>query len=96
MYEGFKETLIADNILLLLPLDLWSLKIDWFDPFEDVTAQYERLFNAAQNGYAEAEDVIRWNFPNLTQEEIKAKIKRIKASNKSDSNSALERIFAGE
>ena len=95
MYEGFKEALIADNILLLLPLDLWSLKIDWFDPFEDVTAQYERLFNAAQNGYAEAEDVIRWNFPNLTQEEIEAKIERIKEKKKSDSDSALNNIFAG-
>ena len=96
MHEGICETLIVDNILSLIPMDLWSLKIDWFDPFEDVTAQYERVLNAAENGYAEAEDVIRFLFPNLTQKEIEEKMERIKKSKESDSNSALERIFAGE
>ncbi len=95
MYEGIKETLIADNILSLIPLGLWDLKVDWFDPFADEASQYERIKTAAQDGYAEAEDVVRWLFPDLSQQEIEEKLARISATNQANTDQALERILQG-
>ncbi len=94
MYEGIKETLIADNILSLIPLGLWDLKVDWFDPFVDETAQYERIKTAAQDGYAEAEDVVRWLFPDLSQQEIEEKLARISATNQANTERAIENIIS--
>lgn len=96
MYEGIKETLIADNILSLIPMGLWTLKIDWFDPFTDEAAQFERILKCAEEGYAESEDVVRWIFPNLSQEEIDDKLARIAAQLQTDTDQALERILTGQ
>lgn len=96
MYEGIKETLIADNILLLIPTDLWTLKIDWFDPFTDEATQFERILRGAESGYAESEDVVRWIFPNLSQEEIDNKLARIAAQKQINTDQALERILMGQ
>lgn len=96
MYEGIKDALIADNILSLIPMDLWSLKVDWFDPFADEETQFNRIVQGAQAGYAEAEDVVRWIFPNLSQEEIDDKLERIAMQRRINSDQALERILMGQ
>ena len=95
MAEGIRELMLADNILLLIPLDLWNLKIDWFDAFADEQTQYERLISAAEGGYAEDEDVVRFIFPTLTQDEITEKLARIRKARSDRDEEALERILGG-
>lgn len=96
MLDGFKATLEADAMFLNIPIDLWSLKIDWFDAFQDEESQYKRLANAVDRGIAEKADEMQWLFPNLTQEEIDKKIERINTANKVNSDMAIERILNGD
>lgn len=96
IYNGIQEALIADNILSLIPMGLWTLKIDWFDPFADEDKQFDRIMQGAEAGYAEAEDVVRWIFPNLSQEEIDDKLERIAMQRQLNSDQALERILMGQ
>ncbi len=93
---GNQMTLEADSVFLNIRKDLWSYSSDWYDPFEDPSEQWNRLVEAKNNGAAEAEDLVRWQFPGLTDKEVKEKIERIRAAAQSDTNSAIDRIFAGE
>ena len=95
MYDGINNALIADSIFLLIPIDLWSLKIDWYDAFEDADKQYERIASAVDRGLAEKADEIKWLFPSLTQEEIEEKIARIAEGEQGNTERALERILQG-
>lgn len=96
MLEGVKETLTADCVFLNIPLDVWTLTVDWFDAFEDYEKQYERLANAVDRGIAEKSDEMRWLFPNLTGEEIEEKLARIAANKSVNEDEALERLLRGE
>ena len=95
LFDGFNQIITSDSILLGVSTDLWTLNVDWYDPFEDVTAQYDRIFAAAQNGFAEDEDVIKWLFPNLSPEEIEEKKQRIKANRQTDTDNSLETLLRG-
>lgn len=95
MADGIRDLMLADNILMLIPLGLWSLKIDWFDAFADEQTQYERIISAAEKGYAEDEDVVRFIFPMLTQDEITEKLERIRKARNNRDEEALERILSG-
>ena len=96
MYEGFKEALTVDNILSLIPMDLWSLYVDWYDAFEDTDKQYERIASAVDRGVLEKEDELRWLYPNMTDEEIKEKLARLQATQTANTDQALEMILAGQ
>ncbi len=93
---GNKMTLLADSVFLNISPDLWSYSSDWYDPFEDPDAQWKRLLEAKNNGAAEEEDLIRWQFPNLSDKEVKEKLERIKVAKQADSEAAFKRAFAGE
>ena len=93
---GNKMTLLADSVFLNISPDLWSYSSDWYDPFEDPDAQWKRLLEAKSNGAAEEEDLIRWQFPNLSDKEVTEKLERIKAAKQADSEAAFNRAFAGE
>lgn len=93
---GNKMTLLADSVFLNISPDLWSYSSDWYDPFEDPDTQWKRLLEAKNNGAAEEEDLVKWQFPNLSDKEVKEKLERIKAAKKSDSEDAFSRAFAGE
>lgn len=93
--EGNRMTLTADSIYLNVRTELWKYSADWYDPFEDPSEQWQRLVEAKTNGAAEVSDLIRWQFPKLTQEEIDGKITRINESTAVSEESALERILYG-
>ncbi len=93
---GNKMTLLADSVFLNISPDLWSYSSDWYDPFEDPDTQWKRLLEAKNNGAAEDEDLVRWQFPNLSDKEVKEKLERIKAAKQADSEAAFNRAFAGE
>lgn len=81
---GLESTVEADCLFLGIPYgdrELFSIKVDWFDVFADLDSQYNRIFTAAQNGYAEKTDVMQWLFPNLDVYELQEKLERIKVAN---------------
>ncbi len=93
---GNEMTLRADAVYLNVAQDLWSYRSDWYDPFEDPDEQWRRLVEAKNNGAADATDLIKWQWPNLDEDEVMEKIERIKEEAQSEANSALDRMFAGE
>ena len=95
MFDGIKATLEADAVFLNIPLDLWSLKVDWFDTYQNEQELHDRISADIQNGFEEIDEMIRFNHPNLTPEEIQEKIKRIRATQQTNTDQALERILKG-
>ena len=96
MFDGIKATLEADAVFLNIPLDLYTVYIDWVDAFEDLDKQYERIVSAVERGVLEKEDELRWLYPNMTDEEIADKLARISAQAQTNTDQALERILAGQ
>lgn len=96
MFDGIKATLEADAVFLNIPLDLYTVMVDWFDAFLDEEAQYNRIASAVDRGVLEKEDELRWLYPNMTDEEIAEKLERISAQAQTNTDQALERILAGQ
>jgi hypothetical protein len=95
MFDGIKATLEADAVFLNIPLDLYTVMVDWFDAFLDEEAQYNRIASAVDRGVLEKEDELRWLYPNMTDDEIAEKLERLKIGQQIDANTALERILNG-
>ena len=95
MFDGIKATLEADAVFLNIPLDLYTVMVDWFDAFLDEEAQYNRIANAVDRGVLEKEDELRWLYPNMTDEEIAEKLARIEAQSQVNTDTAIERILNG-
>ena len=95
MFDGIKATLEADAVFLNIPIDLYSLSVDWFDAFLDEESQYQRIANAVDRGVLEKEDELRWLYPNMTDEEIAEKLARLETQKQANTDEALERILRG-
>ena len=95
MFDGIKATLEADAEFLNIPLDLYTVAVDWFDTYEDYDKQYERIVSAVDRGVLEKADELKWIYPNMTDEEIADKLARIEAQSKVNTDAALERILNG-
>ena len=95
MFDGIKATLEADAVFLNIPLDLYTVMVDWFDAFLDEEAQYQRIANAVDRGVLEKEDELRWLYPNMSDEEIADKLEKISAGQAANTDKALERILNG-
>ena len=96
MFDGIKATLEVDAVFLNIPIDLYTVTVDWFDAFEDTDKQYERIVSAVDRGVLEKEDELKWLYPNMTDEEIADKLARISAAQQTNTDQALERILAGQ
>lgn len=96
MFDGIKATLEADAVFLNIPLDLYTVMVDWFDSFLNEEEQYQRIANAVDRGILEKEDELKWLYPNMTDEEIADKLARIQATQQTNTDQALERILAGQ
>lgn len=95
MFDGIKATLEADAVFLNIPLDLYTVMIDWYDVFVDEEGQYQRIANAVDRGVLEKEDELRWLYPNMTDEEIADKLARLETQSQVNTDAALERILNG-
>ncbi|MBQ7292172.1 MAG: hypothetical protein IJW79_00385 [Clostridia bacterium] len=95
MFDGIKATLEADAVFLNIPLDLYTVMVDWFDAFQDEQEQYNRIVSAVDRGVLEKEDELRWLYPNMTDEEIADKLARLEAQSQVNADMALERILNG-
>lgn len=96
MFDGIKATLEADAVFLNIPIDLYTVYVDWMDAFEDLDKQYDRIVSAVDRGILEKEDELKWLYPNMTDEEIADKLARISAQAQTNTDQALERILAGQ
>ena len=96
MFDGIKATLEADAVFLNIPLDLYTVNVDFFDSFADEMEQWNRLLQGRENGVVEDEDLITWLFPTLSEQEKADKIARIQANNQVNTDMALERILQGQ
>ena len=95
MLDGIKATFEADAVFLNIPLDLYTVTVDWFDSFLNEEEQYQRIANAVDRGVLEKEDELRWLYPNMTDEEIADKLTRLDAQSQVNTDAALERILNG-
>jgi hypothetical protein len=95
MFDGIKATLEADAVFLNIPLDLYTVMVDWFDAFLDEEAQYNRIASAVDRGVLEKEDELRWLYPNMTDEEIAEKLARLETQSQVNTDAALEKILNG-
>lgn len=95
MFDGIKATLEADAVFLNIPLDLYTVTVDWYDAFQDETELYNRIVSAVDRGVLEKEDELKWLYPNMTDEEIADKLARIQANSEVNTDMALERILNG-
>lgn len=96
MFDGIKATLEADAVFLNIPLDLYTVMVDFFDSFADETEQWNRLLQGRENGVVEDEDLITWLFPTLSEQEKADKIARISEKSKLNTDEALNRILQGQ
>lgn len=96
MFDGIKATLEADAVFLNIPLDLYTVVVDFFDSFADETEQWNRLLQGRENGVVEDEDLITWLFPTLSEQEKADKIARISEKTKLNTDEALNRILQGQ
>ena len=96
MFDGIKATLEADAVFLNIPLDLYTVAVDFFDAFQDETELYNRIVSAVDRGILEKEDELKWLYPNMTDKEIADKLARISAQAQTNTDQALERILAGQ
>mgnify|MGYP006864372861 CR=1 FL=1 len=94
--NGVEMTIGADAVFLNVPSDLYTVKFDFFDAFEDTDKQYERIANAVDRGVAEKSDEIQWLFPSLTEAERQEKLARIEAARQQSTDSAIERMLMGQ
>lgn len=74
---GIESTIKADALFLNIAEELYTIQIDWYDVFADETASYNRIKEAAKDGYAEEIDVMLWLFPDLSLDELQEKLERI-------------------
>lgn len=88
--NGNEMTLKADSMYLTVSPDIWEYKSDYLDPFSDQTSQWQMLIQAKQEGAAEAEDLARWLFPGVSEEEIAEKMERINQAKSATAQNALE------
>lgn len=95
MFDGIKATLEADAVFLNIPLDLYTVTVDWFDSFLNEEEQYQRIANAVDRGILEKEDELKWLYPNMTDEEIADKLARIQATQQTNKDLAIENILNG-
>ena len=95
MFDGIKATLEADAVFLNIPLDLYTVTVDWYDAFQDETELYNRIVSAVDRGVLEKADELKWLYPNMTDEEIADKLSRLEAQSQVNTDVALERILNG-
>lgn len=87
--QGKEEALKADSIYLNIPLDLWQYDEDYQDLYTDDTQKLNEIITVMQNGGAEVDDLVKFYFPTLSDEERAEKIARINESKQASTESSI-------
>ena len=92
---GVEMTLRADAVFLNIAEDLYAVKFDFYDVFDDTDKQYERIVSGVDRKVLERADELKWLFPYMTDEEIEEKLARIDSTESASSDNAINRILGG-
>ena len=95
MFDGIKATLEADAVFLNVAKDLYSVVVDWFDAFQDEAEQYTRIASAVDRGILEKEDELAWLYPNMSEDERREKLQRIKSEKALDVENRINDLVGG-
>lgn len=87
--KGNEETLEADSIYLNIPFDLWQYDEDYQDIYTDDTQKLNEIITVMQNGGAEVDDLVKFYFPTLTDEERAEKIARINEGEQASTENSI-------
>ena len=91
--EGNIETLKADSLYLGIREDLWTYDETWTDIYDDEQQRLENNLKMYENGAAEQIDLIKYWYPNLTDEEAQEKLERINANRQNGTRSSIESML---
>lgn len=91
--KGNQMTFEADGVYLNIRRDLWEYRSDYFDPFEDPAEQWQRLLEAKEAGAVTAERLIKWLYPDMTDEEAAEELIKVSEASSSAEQSAIERAL---
>lgn len=91
--DGNLETLKADGIYLGIRPDLWTYDETWTDIYDDEQQHLDNNLKMYENGALEQIDLIKYWFPNLSDEEAQAKLDRINQSREQNTGSAIESML---
>lgn len=86
---GNEETLQADSIYLNIPFDLWQYDEDYQDIYTDDAQKLNEIITVMQNGGAEVDDLVKFYFPTLTDEERAEKIARINEGKQASTENSI-------
>ena len=86
---GNEETLKADGIYLNIPADLWTYDEDYEDMYTDDSQKLSDIITVMQNGGAEVDDLVKFYFPTLSDEERSDKIARINEGKQAEAEKAV-------
>lgn len=87
--KGNEETLQADSIYLNIPFDLWQYDEDYQDIYTDDSQKLNEIITVMQNGGAEVDDLVKFYFPTLSDEERAEKISRINEGKQSNVENSI-------
>lgn len=91
--DGNMETLKADSMYLCIREDLWTYDETWTDIYDDEQQRIDNNIKMRQEGAMEQIDLIKYWFPNLSDEEAQEKLERINAERQNGTQSSIESML---
>lgn len=87
--KGNIMTLESDALYLGIPQDAWAYDEDYQDIYVDDAAKLNEIITVMNNGAAEVDDLVKYYFPTLSDEERAEKIARINESKQAITESSI-------
>lgn len=91
--KGNKDTLQADGLYYGIRDDLWSYDETWKDIYEDEQQTLNNWLALYNAGACTLEDVVRYWFPTLSDEQVAEKLAELNAAKQSGSFTSLEEML---
>lgn len=91
--KGNKDTLQADGLYYGIRDDLWSYDETWKDIYEDEQQTLNNWLTLYNAGVCTLEDVVRYWFPTLSDEQVAEKLAELNAAKQSGSFTSLEEML---
>lgn len=89
MSQGVLDALASDGIMLNIRRELWSVFIEWFNPFENEETQWTRLKELHDKGGASIKRLMKWVNPEMSDEDIENELEEISGEKQVSYNSAI-------
>ena len=91
--DGNMETLKADSMYLGIREDLWTYDETWTDIYDNEQQRIDNNIKMRQEGAMEQIDLIKYWFPNLSDEEAQEKLERINTERQNGTQSSIESML---